>query len=53
MFGVSCVHDKALVDVEFHQPLGLPSPKCVKQCTNPNPDLNPNAIPNPNANPPN
>ena len=39
MFGVSCVHDKALVDVEFHQPLGLPSPKCVKQFTNPNPDL--------------
>ena len=24
------MHDKALVDVEFHQPLGLPSPKCVK-----------------------
>ena len=30
VFGVSCVHDKALVDVEFHQPVGLPSPKCVK-----------------------
>ena len=25
------MHDKALVDVEFHQPLGLPSPKCVKK----------------------
>ena len=24
------MHDKALVDDEFHQPLGLPSPKCVK-----------------------
>ena len=27
---MSCMHDKALVDVECHQPLGLPSPKCVK-----------------------